>query len=553
MVAAGLVGTSCRTTPEPLEDGLATQVRDAGPTEADALRPKVALLSKDVERLGQLTDEALWSHWTQGTPLDLAAAADAGVAVTPQALVTLRRARALGADDERALQHLERFVVGDLLARGVSDESAVVANLDASLTVSVDGKDVRWRELNRLLVNEKSALKRKALWAAGLKTAEQLDAAVAKREAKVKDVLASLDVPSSLEFAAESREIDLEALAQTAELLLEWSEDAWRATLKQLSDGELKLPAEALTRADLPRLMKVPAAVDAAFPKGQLAPRAIQTLGTLGLYGRPGLTLDLADAAKKNPLPLTVVPRLGDVRVSFRPLGGLRDQALLLSELGTALALLSSKTGRFETTRLGDPAITQLAGALLATLPAEDAWLEDMQVAAGDRPAIVRAWQAQQWLGLRRAAGTVLAKLETSTLPETEARARYVAIMARALGVKHTAEDGVRWRLDTDDFLRSATLLRTTLLAATLRSRLGPAWWRSPESGQTLLSLWAKGTSVSAEAQAGTFAQGLAAFVPERAELLPDAGVVKPFVVPARLGISDAGAPDGGSATQPAP
>lgn len=517
-----MVAAACRSLDAPVDDERSTSLRDGGSAEAEALRIKVARLSEAAQRVVARTDEALWSHWTEGVPLELSEG-DAGISLTPESLRPLRRAREIAADDLRVLKHLESFIVGALLARGVAEENAVWAQLEASLTCAVDGKEQRFRELNRQLVNEKSALKRKALWAACLKTAQQLDAALARRDAKVTEVLASLEVPSALDFDTESRELDLEVLAKVAQRLLELTDAAWHVSLRELSDNELKLPVEALSRPDLPRLLKVPAAVDSAFPKAQIAARALATLGTLGLYGRPGLTLDLAEATKKNPLPLTVAPKSNDVRVSFRPLGGLRDQSLLLSELGTALALLSSKTGRFETSRLGDPAIAQVSGALFSSLLGEDAWLEEIGVS--DRAAVRSTWRAQQLFALRKAAGTVLARLELTELPEADTRARFVTLMTRVLGVKVSVEDGVRLRLDTDDFLRSATLLRSMLLAATLRHRLGDGWWQKRESGQTLMALWAKGTSQPAETMLGSLMQGLLVTVPSQSAVMVDAGV----------------------------
>lgn len=535
---------ACRSVDGEVADGPVTAVVDAGRAEADALKLKIEALSSQAQRQTARADEALWSHWTQGTPLDLSP--DGGVMMTRDGLTTVRRARELNVDDARALKHLENHLVGELLARGVAEENTTIANLEASLTCAVDGKEQRWRELNRQLVNEKSAVKRKALWASCLQAAEQLDAAYQRRDSAMKTVLTSLEVTSALDFATESRELDLDAMAKVSERVLQQTDDRWRATLRELSDNEVKLPVDALTRADLPRLLKVPAAADAAFPKGQIAARALQTLGTLGLYGRPGLTLDLAEAAKKNPLPLTVAPMMNDVRVSFRPLGGLRDEGVLLAELGTALALLSSKTGRFETTRLGDPAIAQVSGALFSSLLGDEGWLTEVKVADG--ATVRRAWQAQQLFALRKATGTVLARLETSDLPEPEARARFVAIMTRALGVKLSIEDGARIRLESDDFLRSATLLRSMLLASSLRAQLGEGWWRKPESGQALLNLWAKGTALPAETMLGSLMQGLMSSLPVGEG---DGGVVKPFLAPQRVAEPvDAGVeghdPDGG-------
>jgi len=55
-----------------------------------------------------------------------------------------------------------------------------------------------------------------------------------------------------------------------------------------------------------------------------------------------------------------------------------------------------------------------------------------------------------------------------------------VTIMSRALGIALTPEDGSRWRIETDDFLRSATQLTAMEQATKLRAELGDGWWTKP-------------------------------------------------------------------------
>jgi hypothetical protein len=52
--------------------------------------------------------------------------------------------------------------------------------------------------------------------------------------------------------------------------------------------------------------------------------------------------------------------------------------------------------------------------------------------------------------------------------------------MARAMGLTLAPEEGARWRLETDDFLRSATQLQAMLRAEQWRVRLGEEWWMKP-------------------------------------------------------------------------
>jgi len=478
LVAGLLLLTACpKSAPPP--DVSAGPV-DAGTTEAELIAPKLDALEAEVASVVRDVDEALWQHWTAGAPLDLAATTRGHDALfSKDALTLLRRARELRPADAERIDNLTRWLAGELLARGVAAESEALANLEASATFTLDGKELSFRELSKLLVSEKSAVKRRALWNASHAAALRLDAAIARRNQKMDEVLAGLDFPSSLEFAATTRQLDLDALAQEADQALSSTDATWKTTLQALSDADVKLPLSALTRGDLPRLLKVPAALDAEFPKAKLAPRVVQTLGTLGVYGKPGLTLDLAEAAKKNPLPLTVAPVPTDVRVSVRPLGGLRDQQVVLGELGAALELHRARARPFALARLQNPAVALRASELFSSLLTDGAWLTANEV--GQRDAVIAAAQAQRLFALRRAAGIVLATLETRALSdEAEARSKYVQVMARAMGLTLAPEEGARWRLETDDFLRSATQLQAMLRAEQWRVRLGEEWWMKP-------------------------------------------------------------------------
>jgi hypothetical protein len=157
-------------------------------------------------------------------------------------------------------------------------------------------------------------------------------------------------------------------------------------------------------------------------------------------------------------------------------MGGLRDQQAVLGELGAALTLHAAKSGSFAIDRLGNPTEALRSSELLGSLLTEDAWLSANEV--NNRPAVIASARALHLFSLRRAAGAVLAKLETQALTdEVAARAKYVSIVGRATGLTVTREEGARWRLETDDFLRAATQLEAILGAEAWRGQLGEGWW----------------------------------------------------------------------------
>ncbi|MBL8918183.1 MAG: hypothetical protein JNJ54_04945 [Myxococcaceae bacterium] len=520
-----LAALACPRADTSVKADRSASVIDAGTTdpEAERLRVAVKALSSEARAFSRALDERLWAAWTTGASLDVGADGGRAALLAPERRAMLSLAIAQGVDDPHALEHLALFLESEHLAESLRPETEAIAQLEASLTFSFEGKDVRWADLTRLLATEKSALKRKALWTASLVAAAKLDAALAAREAKAAQVLAPR---TPFVFATELRDVDPEAMRRVAEGVLLVTSEAWRLTLERLNAGDTKLPIASLTRADLPRLMRVPADVELAFGKKQIPTRAISTLSALGLYGLKGLSLELSEGAKKNPLPLTVTPGgPEDVRLSFRPLGGLRDQQLLYSELGVALALRHVTVGRFEFERLGDTALAQASGALFASLVGDDVWLQDQGLQEPARRAIIDAFAVQRLFQARRAAAAYLVRLDCLEKNDEGANARAAAIFTRALGVLHTEADMVRVRLDVDEALRSATTLRAMLLGDHLRSQLdgavGGPWFKSEAAARALVELWRAGSSVPVEARVVPLGDALTAFWKRTLELTP--------------------------------
>jgi hypothetical protein len=508
-----LAGLGC-TRAVPAADATAVSAPDAGTTPRERLEARVDALDDEAGAVLAATDEVLWQHWTQGAPLDLATAAVGHEALfAPATLELLRQAQAQGAAPRRAAL-LEQWLLHERLSRALVPDAEGLASLEASATFSSGGREVPWRDLPRLLVSERSAVKRRALWAASLPVAGRLDALIAHREERAQAALAEVGAPPPDALRARTRELDLPALAVTARELLEATDGLWRRTLGELSQAELRLPVEALTRADLPRLLRVPPAVDAAFPGDAIGPRLVDTLAALGLGSRPGLAFDLALAPAKQPLPLTVAPSPARVRVSFKPAGGLRDQRLLLSEAGAGLALSLAATPFASTNRLGDPARVGVLAALFAGLAEEPGWQAARGVPEAQREPAARQARALSLYALRHAAALVLLHAEPPDLPEAEARARAVKTLALALGVKVAPEEGVRLRVELDDGLRGATELKASLAAAVLRQRLGEGWWSAPERVVPALeAAFAPGASQPFEAAWGPPAAGLEALL----------------------------------------
>jgi hypothetical protein len=488
----------------------------------DQLAPVVAELSKEAAQLLRTQDERVWRHWVEGAPLDLASTYEGKEALfsakSIQAIDQLRQelvriaatqpeGKLKGLSKEiRALTHLHVHFVGEYLSASLADLSEAIANLEASLTFTVDGQEYAYRDLQRLLANERSSEKRKALAQGAAAALDRLSQSLRRRHEKAEVVLKELGYPSYDAFAAELRQVNLEQLDDLAQEVLTVTEEAYHQVMDALAERELQLAWSDVRRADLPRLFS-PQGVDPAFPRDEQLSRIEETLAGLGLEldEMPNVRLDNKPAPKKNPRPLTVgVAVPSDVRLSLVPQEGLREQAALLHEVAHAMHLAQTTETRFELAKLGNGTVAEAYARLFEDLLEDPVWLENHARLTGVRlQQHLRAASAQRLYRVRRTAGRLLYQLELAQDGAGDARAVYKEVMTRTLGITLDERDTAQHLVDRDDFYEAADTFRAGFLAAQLqaqlKARFGPTWWRSKDAGRFLKDLWSQGQALTAD------------------------------------------------------
>lgn len=471
LVLAGCPKTVPQDAPPPLPPP---------PTPEQQLAKEVDALWIEATALVKEQSELLWAHWTQGAPLDLEKPAlSHTVLFDDVTLKTVRLARSTGVGDAAKVKRLEAWLIGEKLARATAEANAALAAQEEMTTFKLDEKfpALGWRDLNRLLANEKSAVKRKQLWIASLAAIPALGDAHQKRDEAVMKALTALG-SSPDDYVG----VTSEQSATLAQKMLDDTEAEWKRVLEQLAKSELGLPVDKVTRADLPKLLRPNPAADASFPRAEQAAKATALLAALGLYGLPGLTLDLGESSKKNPLPLTVAPGgAADVRVSFRPAGGTRDVSALLGEVGRALALRE-----LPEPRLADPLTGEAWYRLFADLGATPGWLKAHGVSDAAAAGTIASARALRLFTLRRAAGNLMAQHLSQGKDDAFAAQAWKEWSTRALGIPVPPEDAARWRLERDPLLRAVALLQAPLIADQLRQKLSAEWWADPASTAVL-------------------------------------------------------------------
>ncbi len=462
---------------------------------------EIDTLSADADRFIAELDEETYLHYAGlKESYDLAP-----IYERHERLTQLDTALALGAsvDGDRRRRELWKFACEGYLGNFVSEEEERVAELEATLTATVDGEEISFRMLKPRLGNEEDRDVRARVEAARNELTEehlndlQLQAAqVVQRETQQLGAANYADLYRSFGFP-------LDDLAEQCRRLLADTEDLWEEAGDRFFRSRLGIGLGELKRWDLGRAWRG-ADWDAAFPAEAMLPALEVTLAELGidLRGQQNVELDLEERPNKDPRafcsPIEVPER---VVLVMKPQGGPADWRTLFHEAGhTEHFAHTAPSLSPEERRLGDNAVTEGWAMLLEHLTIDPVWLE--RRLDFPRPYEFAAEGATELLWLvRRYAAKLLYELEFHTAEDLTALGpRYVELLSGATKVEPAAVDYLG---DIDEGFYASQYLRAWALEAQLRAylreRFGNAWFSRREAGSLLRELWAEGQKPTAD------------------------------------------------------
>jgi len=420
-------------------------------------------------------------------------------------LTELGTALALGAsvDGDHRRRELWKFSCEGYLGNFVSEEEERIAELEATLTASVDGEEIPFRMLKPRLGNEENRDVRARVEAARNElTEEHLNALELQAAQVVQRETRRLGAANYAELYR-SFGFPLDDLAEQCRGLLAETEDLWEEAGDRFFRSRVGIGLGEIARWDLGRAWRG-AHWDAAFPAEAMVPALEITLAELGidLYGQKNIELDLEERPNKDPRAFCApieVP--GRVVLVMKPQGGPDDWRTLFHEAGhTEHFAHTSASLSPEERRLGDNAVTEGWAMLLEHLTIDPVWLE--RRLDFPRPHEFSAEGATELLWLvRRYCAKLLYELEFHTAEDlTELRPRYVELLMGATKVEPATVDYLG---DIDDGFYASQYLRAwafeAQLRAYLRERFGNAWFSKREAGSLLRELWAEGQKPTAD------------------------------------------------------
>ena len=420
-------------------------------------------------------------------------------------LTQLDTAVALGASvgGDRRRRELWKFACSGYLGNFVSEEAERVAELEATLTATVDGEEIPFRMLRPRLMNEEDRDVRERVEAARNELTEehlnalQLQAAqVVQRETRRLGADSYADLYRSFGFA-------LDDLAEQCRRLLADTEDLWVEAGDRFFRSRVGLGLGEIRRWDVGRAWRG-AQWDSAFPRDRMLPALEGTLADLGidLQAQQNVELDLDERPTKDPRAFCApieVP--GRVVLVMKPQGGPDDWRALFHEAGHTEHFAHTDASLSpEERRLGDNAVTEGWAMLLEYLTTDPVWLE--RRLDFPRPYEFAGEGAVQLLWIvRRYAAKLLYELEFHSAEELPAlQPRYVEILGDATKVEPAATDYLG---DMDEGFYASEYLRAwafeAQLRAHLRERFGNAWFSRREAGSLLRELWSEGQKPTAD------------------------------------------------------
>ena len=420
-------------------------------------------------------------------------------------LTQLDTALGLGAsvNGDRRRRELWKFACSGYLGNFVSEEAERVAELEATLTATVDDEEIPFRMLKPRLMNEEDRDVRERIEAARneltdehLNTLELQAAQVVQRETRRLGADSYADLYRSFGF-------QLDDLAEQCRRLLTDTEDLWVEAGDRFFRSRIGLGLDEVKRWDVGRAWRG-AQWDSAFPPDRMLPALEGTLADLGidLRGQQNVELDLDDRPTKDPrafcVPIEVPER---VVLVMKPQGGPDDWRALFHEAGHTEHFAHTDASLFpEERRLGDNAVTEGWAMVLEYLTTDPVWLE--RRLDFPRPYEFAAEGAVQLLWLvRRYSAKLLYELEFHSAEDVTAlQPRYVELLSEATKVEPAAADYLG---DIDDGFYASEYLRAwafeAQLRAHLRERFGNAWFTRREAGSLLRELWTEGQKPTAD------------------------------------------------------
>ena len=465
------------------------------PQQVDSLRVQAEDLIKALSLMG-------WNSWAFGAPSnqDSLYKAHAGLFSVDHIKLVQRVEQAeTSAVQKKRLSYFLSYLASEYLSKENALLSDKASNIEATATVTVDGKSIPYRQVPSLMANEKNQQRRAALYRALDPVLDSLNILSLEIEENSQRLARELGFPSYNQMAQELKGFSFADLKTTATQVLSETESTYTKLLDEIVVKQLKLKRDNFFRYDMAPIFRNER-FDPYFKSDSMLATLKETYRALGITvdEQRNLRIDSEPRPAKNPravcYPIDVPD---DVRLSIKPIGGFDDYSALFHEMGHGEHYANTKENAMEFKYLGEPTVTENFAFLSEYLLSNQAWVRTRtRMPTKVEKDFLRFQAFHRLYFVRRYCAKFLYELQLHS-GVARADSLYAAFQSQAGGNRETPSDRKHYLTDVDALFYSASYLRAWFLESQLNAKLtadfGANWFENPRAGEYLQSLWSYG------------------------------------------------------------
>ncbi len=402
--------------------------------------------------------------------------------------------------ERRQLGYLVAFVVDGLIEIEVRDLEDEVTDAEIQGKITVEGREIPYRQGMIRMENEPDRGRRSAIVdAMGRLRTEVLNPLRAEIFRSIERRAAQLGYASYPELCRSVRGLPLDEVDRRMQAFVAETDELYRLHLERMLRAAGIPPAEAATH-DVAYLSRS-RGYDKYFPSEGAVPALKHTLREMGidLGFQKEIVLDLEPRPGKSPRAFCAPVQIpGRIYLVTAPHGGPDDYRALFHEAGHAEHFAHFDPGlAMEDRYLGTMALTETFAFLMEDFQRNPRWCKEFL--GLEDPAYQRRSDFLKLYLVRRYAAKLRYELGFYTRSSVEDNERaYRDELESALGI---TVPGHQYLTDVDTGFYAAEYLMAWMAEAVLRDRLksrfGHRWWASPRAVDLLREAWRQGETIT--------------------------------------------------------
>lgn len=407
-------------------------------------------------------------------------------------------------ENYRSLLYLYKELCYDRMWEELYELDEEYYNAEATLTVAIDDEDIAYRDIGLVLhLSDDRDFRRRLTDLSQQLTIDHLNPILMEMVKGKTEIARSWGYQHFADLWEYTHETDLYELQSKMEGVADSTEEMFHSLLSERASTLLGMELEELETYDLTILFRT-SEYDRYFPSETMITTLKDFLSGIGIYleEQESISIDDSHRAEKDPRAVTYIVEIpDDIRVLVKPSTGLDDYASLFHETGHAEHYANCTEERYELQIMGDGGVSETYAFLFEDLLSDYRFLtEEFSIPDLEARGIVYCQLFSDLYSLRYYIALLNYELALHTR-ESGLIKEYKTKMEKYLLVPRDMRSAEASYLVANEDFYGVYYLEAWLLSCILRHYLeeefGTPWWRNPQSGQFLLSLYAYGEALN--------------------------------------------------------